>query len=519
MDNDKIILDKIIEIAEVLNHESAFEEMLRVISEKTLQLFDCDYVHILVLNPQTKNTVKTVIKDERKLNLSSLHLVNINISGWVLKNKKSFISNDLPNDNRFAAGLLKNCGIKSAVGSMLLTNDQPLGLILLLSSNSGRKFSDEDVVYTEKLCSVVSPFINRIDKIHQYFAYSLQENELLNKYSQLGLIGQSSRFADLLKSVEAVARCDVRVLLEGETGTGKELIARAIHKLSSRSEKKFIVVDCTAIPGNLIESELFGHAKGSFTGAFKDRTGIIEEANGGTLFIDEVNNLPQDMQVKFLRFIQEREFRPVGSNQVKKSDVRIITASSVPLNKLVKEKKMREELLYRLNVYPIRIPSLNDRIEDIMLLANHFVKIFSVQQNKNIETLDTELMEYLIHKDWPGNIRELENFIERIVTLAPLNEKIIFKDSLPVEHLEEMQNVKNQRLPSDKKISLTETMEEIENQLICEALIHNNWNQSKAAMTLNIPEQTLRYKMHKYQIVRPGNGSNPPISPNGLSQQ
>jgi transcriptional regulator with PAS, ATPase and Fis domain len=166
---------------------------------------------------------------------------------------------------------------------------------------------------------------------------------------------------------------------------------------------------------------------------------------------------------------------------------------------------MREELLYRLNVYPIRIPSLNDRIEDVMLLANHFIKIFAAQQNKIVETLDTEMMDYLIHKNWAGNIRELENFIERIVTLAPANEKIIFKNSLTAEHLDEMQSVKKQRLTSGSKISLTETMEEIEIQLIREALVQNNWNQSKAAMTLNIPEQTLRYKMHKHHILKPEN--------------
>lgn len=503
MINKNISLAYLIELAALLNHETSFEEMLRLISLKTIQLFDCDYVNISVLNPETQNTVKTVFKDEAMFGSSSLHLVNINISGWVLKNRQSFISNNLPADNRFLKGMLKNCGIRSAIGTLLLTNDQPIGLVLLLNKDPGREFTEEDVIYSEKLSSVISPFINRIEKIHKYFTCSLPENELLNKYSKLGLIGKSARFVDLLKSIESVARCDVRVLLEGETGTGKELVARAIHNLSKRGDNKFIVVDCTAIPDNLVESELFGHTKGSFTGAMKDRRGIIEDADGGTLFIDEINHLPQDIQVKFLRFLQEKEFRPVGSNQVRKSDVRIITASSIPLSKLVKEKKMREELLYRLNVYPIRIPSLNDRIEDVMLLANHFIKIFAAEQNKNNETLDSELMEYMIHKNWAGNIRELENFIERIVTLAPSNEKIIFKTSLPSEHLEELNNAKKQELSSGSKLSLTEQMEEIEIQIIREALVKQKWNQSRAAATLNIPEQTLRYKMHKYHIVNP----------------
>ncbi|HSL90961.1 MAG TPA: sigma-54 dependent transcriptional regulator, partial [Ignavibacteriaceae bacterium] len=435
--------------------------------------------------------------------LASIHMINLNISGWVLKNRKSFLTNNLPEDKRFSGGSLNNCVINSAVGSLLLANSKPIGLLLLLSNGSGRKFSELDVEYANKLSAVISPFINRTDKIHQYFTCVLPENELLVKYSKLGLVGKSKRFIDLLKSIESASRCDVRVLLEGDTGTGKEIVAKAIHKLSSRSDKNFMVLDCASIQDNLIESELFGHTKGSFTGAVKDRPGIIEEANGGTLFIDEINHLPQDMQVKFLRFLQEKEFRPVGSNQIKKSDVRIITASSIPLNELVKEKKMREELLYRLNVYPIRIPSLNDRSEDIMLLTHHFIKIFASQQNKPLESLDTEIMKFMIHKNWAGNIRELENFIERIVTLAPLDEKIIFKNSLPAEHLEEFLNAKSNTLYSGSKKSLAETLEEIEVQILREALINNNWNQSKAAASLSIPEQTLRYKMHKHSIAKP----------------
>jgi len=503
MEAKKNILDQIIEIASVLNNETSFEEMLRFISEKTLRMFDCDYVHISVLNPHTQNTMKTVIRDDKISDLASIHLINLNISGWVLKNKKSFLTNNLAEDKRFTEGLLKNCGINSAIGSLLLTNGKPIGLLLLLSNGSGRRFSELDVDYANKLSSVIAPFINRTEQIHQYFTCEIPDNELIIKYSKLGLIGKSKRFIDLLKSIESVARCDVRVLLEGDTGTGKEVVAKAIHKLSVRGDKNFLVLDCASIQDNLIESELFGHTKGSFTGAFKDRPGIIEEADGGTLFLDEINHLPQNMQVKFLRFLQEKEFRPIGSNKVKKSDVRIITASSIPLNELVRENKMREELLYRLNVYPIRIPSLNDRIEDIMLLAHHFLKIFAAQQNKIIETLDTEIMNFMLHKNWSGNIRELENFIERIVTLAPPNEKIILKNSLPSDHINEFLDVKSNNTFSGSKISLNKTLEEIEVQIIREALVSNNWNQSKAAASLSIPEQTLRYKMQKHHIAKP----------------
>lgn len=497
-------VDKIIDIVSLLNHETDFDEMLRLISAKALDLFDCDFVKISVFNPITQITLKTVLKNQKEFSSSCLHLVNTNISGWLIKNASVFCSNDLPNDERFIKGLIENCRIKSALGTLLYANNKPIGIILLFNKmNSTRIFNEEDILIIQKLASVISPFVYRIEKIHQYFSPAISENDLINKYSKFGLIGKSPRFIELLKSIDSASKCDVKVLLQGETGTGKEVIAKAIHKASQLSEKKFVVVDCTAIPDNLIESELFGHTKGAFTGAMKEKQGLIEEANGGTLFIDEINLLQRDMQVKFLRFLQEKEFRPIGSNQVKKSNVRIIAATSVSLEKLVNEQKMREELFYRLNVYPIHVPSLNERFEDIMLLAHHFMRKFASQQNKIVETVDSEIMEYLIHRNWAGNIRELENFIERIVTLAPSDEKIIFQNTLPAEHLYEMLNLKKQKLSSGPQISLTEKMTELEIQMIREALVHYNWNQSKAATALNIPEQTLRYKMHKLKITRP----------------
>lgn len=503
MNRNKVSLDRIIDIITLLNHESDYDEILRLISFKTLDLFDCDFVKISVFNPATQNSIKTAIKNEKDLNSSYLNLVDINISGWVIKNKKTFISNDLLHDHRFASGLIENSEIKSAISTLLLTNNQPIGILLLINKKPEKFFSEDDVASLEILASVISPFIYNIEKIHQYFNCIIPDDELIKKYQKFGLIGKSPQFINMLKSIESAAKCDVRILLEGATGTGKELVAKAIHKASKRAEEKFIVVDCTAIPENLIESELFGHAKGSFTGATRDRSGIIEEGEGGTIFIDEINHLSQNMQVKFLRFLQEKEFRPVGSNKVKKANVRIITASSSPLIQLVKENKMQEELLYRLNVYPIHIPTLNDRLQDIMLLAHHFIKVFASQQNKLVETVDSEITEYLIHKTWFGNVRELENFIERIVTLSPANDKIVLKENLPSEFIDEMKNLQNQKMVIGPKLSLADRMSEIEIQLIREALVQNNWNQTKAAHSLNLPEQTLRYKMNKLHIYKP----------------
>jgi len=228
-----------------------------------------------------------------------------------------------------------------------------IGYLLVMNKCDGETFDEAALRLLEKMAAIAAPFLSNVPKIQEYFAAPLPEAALLNKYAPLGLLGKSKPFIELLKAVEAAAHCDVRVLLEGRTGTGKELVARAIHKLSERSAQPFIALDCGAIPPNLIESELFGHVKGAFTGATRDRTGLIAEANQGALFMDEIANLPLEMQAKLMRVLQEGEVRPVGSNRSHKVDVRIISASSLPLNDLVVQQKFREDLYYRLLVYPV----------------------------------------------------------------------------------------------------------------------------------------------------------------------
>jgi len=331
----------------------------------------------------------------------------------------------------------------------------------------------------------------------------LPKKALLSKYALLGLLGKSEKFIELLQSIEAAAHCDVRILLEGESGTGKELVARAVHQFSLRSENKFVAIDCGAIQPNLVESELFGHIKGAFTGAAIDRKGLFEEANKGTLFMDEINNLPVDMQSKLLRVLQDEEIRPVGSNQIRKVNVRIITASSSSLQKLVTENKFREDLYYRLNVYPIHVPPLKERIEDIPLLADHFLKKFSSEQKKQIEGFHEEVLDYLKQRHWTGNIRELENFIERLVTLTTEGQKIIDRKILPAESQKELKKLKKDIQEIQISKSLSESLIDYEEQLIRIALKNCNWNQSKAARFLNISEHDIRYKMTKLKIKKP----------------
>ena len=247
------------------------------------------------------------------------------------------------------------------------------------------------------------------------------------------MIGQSASFVSEIKKIPVLAQSDAIVFITGETGTGKELCARAIHYLSPRSSNPFIPVNCGAIPLELVENELFGHEKGAFTGAADSRTGLIAEAEGGTVFLDEIDCLPPAAQVKLLRFLQEKEYRPLGSKKMKKADVRLLAAMNIDLQEAVAEGKLRPDLYYRLNVLPLTIPPLRERLDDIPLLARHFLEKYSVQLNKTITDFSAEAIQQFQLYDWPGNVRELEHYVERAVVLSEgriINAKDVI---LPVE--------------------------------------------------------------------------------------
>jgi len=279
-------------------------------------------------------------------------------------------------------------------------------------------------------------------------------------------------------------------------------VARAIHQFSARQQQPFVAIDCGAIPANLIESKLFGHVKGAFTGASQDRKGLLEEANHGTLFMDEIANLPIEMQAKFMRVLQEGEVRPLGSNQTRRIDVRFITASSQFLHKLIEQGKFREDLFYRLHVYPISLPFLRERQPDIPLLAEHFLHKFSRQQQKPVESFHAAILDYMKHRPWEGNIRQLENFIERLVTLAPPEMKILDAAILPPDIKKELKHTPSATEEPAIDQALPDRVAEFEARLIRQALENNDWSQSQAARQLRIPVQTLHYKMNKLGIAK-----------------
>lgn len=351
---------------------------------------------------------------------------------------------------------------------------------------------DDDLRVLKIVASLIAQFVKlwesyeKVEKEKESL-----KRELKGKYSIENIIGQSDRMQEVFEAVYRVAPSKATVLLRGESGTGKELIVKAIHYMSPRNKGPFIKFNCASIPEGLLESDLFGHEKGAFTGAISSRSGKFELANGGTIFLDEIGDLPIALQPKILRVLQEREFERVGSEKTIKADVRIITATSRNLERLVSQGKFREDLYYRLNVIPILLPSLRERGEDISILIDYFLKKFN-KENKRSVVLDKSTLQVLLNYDWPGNVRELENAIERMVVMSR-SDKISASD-LPV-------SLSIRRLKSpDKLASLPADVEEIEKTNILNALEKTGWVQAKAARLLGITPRQIGYKMKKYDL-------------------
>ncbi len=493
-------LEALIELAHILKQESNFKQLLQVITEKACALFAADFALLMMINPQTHHTLRTVFSGREESTSSEIHAINSSISGWVIKYKSDLLSRDLKKDTRFRKDLVKDTTYKSVICSPLYSEDVIIGTILLVREIES-PFDDQEMEYLNQFSTIVSPFLRNVQKIQKFFSPKVSDKTLLDKYVEVGLIGKCRKFIELLQAIETASNSDIRVLIEGESGTGKELVAKAIHQFSKRCPKKFVALDCGTIPDNLIESALFGHIKGAFSGATENHQGLLQEANEGTLFLDEIANIPLSLQTKLLRFLQEGEIRQIGSNKVINVNVRIVSASSNSLYQLVQQNKFREDLYYRLYVYPLKIPSLGERKEDIPLLANYFLKKYSQQQNKKLHYLHKELLDYLSAYQWSGNIRQLENLIEHLVVLAPADSEILDHEILPREYQKEKKS--HQPKKKSDSISLFNRVANYEVELITKSLADNNWNQARAARALKVSEATIRYKINKFKIAKP----------------
>jgi Nif-specific regulatory protein len=353
----------------------------------------------------------------------------------------------------------------------------------------------------EKLLSVIATMIARhvinLETIHLEKEQLREENrrlrsELETKYSFTNIVGNSSRMREVFQMISQVSKSNATVLIRGESGTGKELVASSVHYNSLRAKNAFIKVNCAALPANLIESELFGHEKGSFTGAIKQKLGKFELANKGTIFLDEIGAVGMDVQVRLLRILQEREFERVGGHQTIKVDVRVIAATNKNLEQSIEDETFRGDLYYRLNVFPIYMPPLRERKTDILLLADYFLEKYSKENHKNIRRFSTPAIDMMMNYHWPGNVRELENCIERAVLLC--DEGVIHSYHLPATL---QTGSESGTLPAH---SLEEAVANLEKEMIIDALKNTRGNITTAAQLLKTTVRKFAYKAQQYAI-------------------
>jgi len=393
----------------------------------------------------------------------------------------------------------------SFLGVPLKDQNETMGMIVVNKLYKDRTIKDEIELLTA-IAFNISRRIGIFKKLEEERRELFKERLALQRESKVSyrfsnIIYQSEKMKEVLDLAWRVSQSKATVLLRGESGTGKELIARAIHYHSSRCDKPFISVNCAAIPDTLIESELFGHERGAFTGATQMRRGKFELAHGGTLFLDEIGDIPLSTQVKLLRVLQEKKFERVGGTKSISVDVRIIAATNKNLEEAVRRGEFREDLYYRLNVVPIYIPPLRERKEDIPPLVGHFLQIYNEENGRNIK-ISTEALDTLLMYDWPGNVRELQNCVERMIVMAKGD--IIMAEDVPIDIDVNLSSFLTTSRPPEKKEekrkSLDRTLEEIEKEKILEALKKCGFVQAKAARQLGITPRQIGYKIKKYNI-------------------
>ena len=421
----------------------------------------------------------------------------------VVRERAAVLAADAKRDVGETASLMA-AQILSTIGVPLWQGDEILGVLQVDNRDAKGMFKEGDLDVLALLAQSASQAFAHARLVHRLrVAEERQRNE--NTYLKRreerrrfdGIIGESGAMKKVFEQLRKVVDTRVTVLIEGETGTGKELVASAVHYWSNRREKLFVAQNCAAMPENLLESELFGHKKGAFTGATDDKKGLFELAHEGTLFLDEVGEMPVSLQAKLLRVLQEGEVRPVGSNRTKRVDVRIVAATNRDLEKEVAEGRFREDLFYRLKVFPLRLPPLRERREDVPLLAGHFLKRYAEEFGRQVTGISQPAMEQLQAYEWPGNVRELENEVQRLIIQVG-DEEFVQPTHLSPK-IRQAEAVVGRMKPT--KGTLKEMVEQVEKQILAEALAEHDNNKTATAKTLGITREGLHKKLKNYGMT------------------
>jgi len=464
---------------------------------------------IVLIDPKTNEphieTGYGLTQEEKKLKVQNrkkgLHME-------VIESEKGVVIPDLSQDPEIlkTLGGRKNPKNTSFICLPIKLKEQKLGSISIDCPFKGQNQLMRNTKVLSFFCLMIAQEIKLTQMINSVNEALKNENtrlksELKQKYNIHNMIGNSNAMHQVYESIMQVAESNATVLIRGESGTGKELVAHAIHYNSKRANGPFIKVNCSAIPENLIESELFGYEKGAFTGAEEAKIGKFEASDGGTVFLDEIGELSPNLQVKLLRVLQEKEFERVGGINSVKIDVRVITATNRDLEKGLEEKTFRHDLYYRLNVFPIYIPPLKERKTDILLLADHFLEKFTKENHRNIQRISQVAIDLLNAYHWPGNVRELENCMERAVLLCQGN--TLYSSHLPLtlrqpEMMEDLETQEKQESP----LSFEKMVHNFEKEVITDALKKTKWNKSKAARRLHTTQRIVNYKIGKLNIQK-----------------
>jgi Nif-specific regulatory protein len=500
-------LTLLFEISQTLDRSLDLDQVIQPVLRLLKEHMDLSHGTVTLLNRETgKITVEAAQDIDHANRKEVVYRPGEGITGRVVQSGKPMIIPDIWKEAEF----LDKTGVYRKKSSPK-NSDEPVAFICvpimtskdILGALSADRTRPNEEILTEdlRLLSIVASMIAQAVKLRR----SVQEererlmdenrrlkDQLEERFHPKNIIGNSTAMKEVFNLLAQVSGSEATVLIRGESGTGKELIAQAIHYNSPRAERPFIKVNCSALPETVIESELFGHEKGAFTGAIQSRKGRFEMADGGTIFLDEIGDLPPTIQVKLLRIIQEREFERVGGNRTQRVNVRIITATHRNLEEMIGTKQFREDLYYRLNVFPIHVPPLRDRKSDITLLADFFTEKYGLKNNKVIRRISTPAIELLSMYHWPGNVRELENCIERAVLLS--TDGVIHGHHLPPT-LQSAEST-NTRLHG----TLREEMDKFEKEIILDSLKSSKGNAARAARILGITERIIGLRIKKYKL-------------------